>query len=95
MKVYLIAEKARRQPVFIMSIAPAADMPNQEVPADWVTDDNKPVQFNLNFEFGEAEVDDAIAKYLLERGMVKRTRLLLPRLEPLDELQPTLPGFVG
>lgn len=85
MKVYHLGEKARRQKVFIMSVAPAADMRNQEVPSDWVDGDNKPVQFNLEFNYGEAEVEDSIAKYLVDKNLCVRTRLHLPPLPVLED----------
>jgi hypothetical protein len=84
MKVYLTGEKARRQPVFFMSVAPAATVSNHEVPAHWVDDQNKPVQFNIEFAFGEAEVEDSIARYLLEHELVKKSKLLLPPLPTLE-----------
>jgi len=77
MKVYLAGEKARRQPSFIMSVAPAATVQNDEMPHHWF-DNGKPVQFNLEFIYGEAEVEDSIARYLLQEGLVKRTALILP-----------------
>ena len=83
MKVYLAGEKPRAQPSFIMCVAPAATAQNQEVPAHWVDDKNNPVQFNIEFVHGSAEVEDSIARYLLEQGLVKRTALIIP------------PSFVG
>lgn len=81
MKVYILGEKPRNQPSFIMCIAPAATVTQQEVPASWVDGDNKPVQFNIEFKFGEAEVEDSIGRYLVESGLVRKTKLFLPRLE--------------
>lgn len=85
MKVYLVGEKPRRQAAFIMSVAPAATVRNEEVSAHWVDDKNNPVQFNIEFNHGEAEVEDSIAKYLLAQGLVKRTKLLMPRLDMTTE----------
>lgn len=88
MKVYALGQKARISPSFLMVIAPAGDVQNQEVPSHWVDENNKPVQFNINFEFGAAEVDDTIGRYLIEKGLAKRTSLILPRQDgeqiPLD-----------
>lgn len=86
MKVYTTGEKPSRQPSFTMSVAPAATAHNEEVPAHWVDDKNNPVQFNIEFKFGEAEVEDGLAKYLIANGYAKRTRLLLPREVSDDEL---------
>lgn len=78
MKVYLEGEKPRAQASFIMCVAPAAVAHNQEVPADWVDDKNNPVQFNIEFNYGEAEVDDSIGRWLVEQQLVKKTKLILP-----------------
>ncbi len=97
MKVYLTGEKARRQASFVMSVAPAATVHNQEVPAHWVDDKNNPAQFNIEFIYGEAEVEDSIAKYLLEQGLVKRTALILPPsfVEPGAQLALDVNGFLN
>lgn len=81
MKVYTTGEKPSRQSSFIMSVAPAATAVNQEVPGHWVDDKNNPVQFTIEFKYGEAEVEDGLARYLLEQGLVKKSRLRLPRLD--------------
>lgn len=86
MKVYHAGEKVRNQSSFIMSVAPAATVQNQEVPAHWVDDKNNPVQFTIEFKFGAAEVDDSIARYLLENELVRRSPLLLPTDSPQEFL---------
>jgi len=87
MKVYYPGEKAQRQPSFVMSVAPAATVQNQEVPRDWVDDLNNPVQFNVEFVYGVAEVPDELGRYLIENDLVRKTQLVLPG----DHLpQPTL-----
>lgn len=90
MKVYHAGTKVRRQKSFMMSVAPAADLGrNQEAQSDWVDRENNPVQFNIEFTYGEAEVDDSIGKYLIDKGYCLRTRLILPRLEEASpELSP-------
>lgn len=85
MKVYATGVKPSRQPTFIMSIAPAATT-RGDVPSNWVDDKNNPVQFNVEFKFGEAEVEDSLGKYLVENGLVRRSRLVLPRELSDDEL---------
>lgn len=91
MKVYLAGEKQRRQKTFIMSVAPAATVRDQEIPAHWLEGkDNLPKQFNVEFSYGEAEVEDDIGRYLLEAGVARRTKLHLPRDEPTDEYDPAL-----
>lgn len=77
MKVYYPGEKAQRQPSFIMCVAPAATVQNQEVPREWVDDLNNPVQFTIEFIFGAAEVSDSMGKYLYENGLVRKTQLIM------------------
>jgi hypothetical protein len=61
-------------------IAPAGHLPNQfEGPTWW---DNsreppRPVQFEIVFHHGEAEVEDPIGKYLIATGMAQKSRLVL------------------
>jgi hypothetical protein len=86
MKVYATGEKPSRQPVFLMSVAPAATVRNREVPAHWVDDNNNPVQFNIEFKYGAAEVEDDIGQYLVDSELARRTRLILPRQLNDDEL---------
>jgi hypothetical protein len=85
MKVYTTGTKPARQPSFIMSIAPAATV-SGDVPSNWVDDKNNPVQFNIEFKFGEAEVEDGLGKYLVENGLVRLSRLVLPRELSDEEL---------
>ena len=49
-----------------------------EVPVDWVDDENNPRQFTIEFTRGKAEVDDKIGKYLIDRGLAKKTKLIIP-----------------
>lgn len=90
MKVYHPGEKCRKQASFIMAVAPAATAQNQEVPVHWVDDKNQPIQFMVEFQYGVAEVDDVMGRYLVEEGLVHKTKLLLPRMtsfaETLNEL---------
>lgn len=50
-------------------------------PVDWMEEvdgEMKPRQIPVVFHFGQAEVDDAIGKYMLARGLVQPTRLVIP-----------------
>lgn len=79
MKVYLPNAVAKTQSVHLLHICPAGHLKGQEMPSDWVDDENKPVNFTIKFQFGEAEVPSEIGKYLVEYGMAKKTPLILPR----------------
>lgn len=81
MKIYCMGDKPSQQASFTMSIAPAAVVQNTEVPAHWVEqsgDKIVPVQFNIEFIYGVAEVEDSLAKFLLQHGLAKRSRLIVP-----------------
>jgi hypothetical protein len=67
-----------------MSVAPAGDKTfvKGEVPAAWVDDENRPVNIAVNFTFGVADVDDELGRYLVARGLAKKTRIL----ETADEV---------
>lgn len=78
MKVYLPGTGAKTSPSHMLSVAPAADTKG-EVPADWVNNDNEPLQFRIQFKFGVAEVDDRMGRYLIERGICRKTALILSR----------------
>lgn len=95
MKVFIDGHRARRQESFMMCIAPAADVVNQEVPLHWVDRDNRPVQFNIEFKHGVAEVEDGLGAYLIEKGYAKKTPLIMPALPPEQSvagLDPTISG---
>jgi hypothetical protein len=78
MRVYTTGEKTSRQKSFIMCINPAAHLAGQEVPSDWVDEKNNPVEFNIEFIYGEAHVSDSIGKYLVKHGMAARSKLIIP-----------------
>lgn len=78
MRVYLTGERQKSQPVHRMLVAPAADLRGQEVPVDWVDDENTPVTLTVEFHFGVAEVDTGLGKYLVSRGLAARSKLILP-----------------
>ncbi|WP_024516836.1 hypothetical protein [Bradyrhizobium sp. Tv2a-2] len=75
MKVY----SRGSNPTSTLYICPAADTTG-EVPAEWVDDNNSPLQFTIEFRHGAAEVPDPIGKYLIARGYAKKTKLILPTL---------------
>lgn len=81
MIVYVTGEKARQQASYILSICPARHLEGQEVPTDWVNDKNEPIEFNVEFVFGKAEVPDNIGRYLVQHEMATFSRLIRPLQE--------------
>ena len=62
-----------------MHISPAADPRIKgEVPTEWVDDKNAPLTFQVEFVRGKAEVDDNIGNYLIEQGLAKKSKIILP-----------------
>ena len=81
MHVFATGAKAVKQKSFIMSICPAKHLEGQgEMPSDWVDDKNAPLEFNVEFVFGKADVPDSIGKYLVKHQLAKKSRLILPEL---------------
>jgi hypothetical protein len=63
-----------RQPV-------GTDGKRADPPADWVDyvdGETKPKQIPVKFFHGQAEVPDLLGKYMVERGLAQKTRLILP-----------------
>jgi hypothetical protein len=85
MKVYLTGRKPRQQADFIMCVAPAALVRNQEIPEHWLEANGSHVQMKLEFKYGEAEIEDGVAELLIKHGYVVKSKLLLPRLPPSPE----------
>ena len=81
MTIYYRSFKAQRYG-HRMTVAPAGDKAfvKSEVPADWVDADNNPIQFEVVFNAGrgDAEVDDRLGRYMVERGLASKTFLLQP-----------------
>lgn len=70
-------------PFHVVTIAPAAHFPGREsYPTEWLdrTDPKnpKPAQIHVEFHYGEAEVDDSVAKYMLDLGLAQKTRYIAP-----------------
>lgn len=80
MLIYLPHKKATHT----MFVCPAGDKDffrNQEVPSEWVDDDNKPITFEVEFRKGRAEVDDKLGKYMTDRGLARKTKFIRPEDE--------------
>lgn len=79
MLVYLHGSTSTPPPArHVVYIAPAADLRGQEVPTAWVDHDNKPIQIEVLFQHGTAEVDDEVGKYLIKSGQAQKSRLVMP-----------------
>ena len=78
MIVYTTGEKSSQQKSFIMSICPGRHLEGQELPSDWVDEKNNPIEINVEFIYGKANVSDSIGKYLIKHQMAARTRLIMP-----------------
>lgn len=87
MKVYVMGLKAARQATYTVSIAPAATIRNGEIPQHWFDEKGAPLQMNIEFTNGEAEVEDGIGEYLIKQGLARRSRLALPRVDELSEAE--------
>lgn len=77
MFVYLPHKKANHT----VHICPAGDKDfiKGEIPSDWVDDENKPRTFIITFVHGKAEIDDKLGKYMIERGLARKSKLILPQ----------------
>jgi hypothetical protein len=81
MIVYTTGDKAAKQAAFIMSICPARHLEGQgEMPSEWVDEQNKPIEFNVEFNHGRADVPENIGKYLIKHQLAKKSRLIIPEL---------------
>lgn len=83
MKVYLPHDGTRPpSPSHLMTVAPAAHLAQidgeTDVPLEWVTADNKPLTFTVEFHHGEADVADNLGRYLLKAKLARKTRLVTP-----------------
>jgi hypothetical protein len=77
-KVYLHSDAAERAKRYIVTIAPAGDTDfvGGEIPAAWTYADGRPKQFEIDFAHGVAEVNDELGRYMVDRGIAKRHRML-------------------
>ncbi len=65
----------RNKRAHTMFVQPASDAQSSE----FVDKDTKrPIMFTVVFEYGKAEVRDSLGQYMLDRGMAKRSPLILP-----------------
>ena len=78
MKIYNTGSKAAAMPAFFMSVSPARHLEGQEIPSEWMTDKKEPIDFQIEFKFGKAEVDKNLGEYMIKYGYASRTKLIIP-----------------
>jgi len=71
MKVYTPGARGKQ----IMFVEPGREFPVSE----FVDEHGKAKQFQIPFVNGEASVDDQIGQYMLDKGIAKRSPLILPQ----------------
>jgi hypothetical protein len=83
MVIYSTSESAHKLAVSRIYIKPGFEVPDGA--SDWYEDEakTKPIQFQVIFENGRAEVPDSVGKWLLAQGMAKKSRLILPAVSRL------------
>jgi hypothetical protein len=87
MKVYLHSDSAEKAARCIITIAPASDeafVKPADISADWQLANGQPKQFEINFGFGVAEGRDDFGRYMVERGIAHRHRMLRKVRQPFD-----------
>lgn len=67
--------EARKQPSHLLFVAPGQTAPDV---SNWKDAAGKPIMFKVEFKFGTAEVTRQLGKYLVNEGLAKRSRLILP-----------------
>lgn len=78
MKVYAVGER-QQTGAQTLHICPAAHVGEKAAcPLSWFTDEGEPMNFNVTFQNGEAEVEDSIGKYLLAYKLARKSRLIIP-----------------
>jgi hypothetical protein len=78
MKIYLHGDNAEGSARYVVTIAPAADTKfvSGEMPKDWTNADGSPKQIEIVFSFGAAEVSDSDGRYMVDRGIAHKHRML-------------------
>jgi hypothetical protein len=95
MRIFLHGDAAEKSARYVVTISPAGDTDfvGGELPAAWTLADGRPKQFEIAFAFGAAEVQDDLARYMVDRGiahkhrMLRKVRKLFDRFgKPLEEV---------
>lgn len=78
MKVYAAGERQQRG-AQTLHINPAAHIGEKAAcPEEWFNEAGEPLNFNITFQDGVAEVTDPIGRYLVAHRLARKTRLILP-----------------
>jgi hypothetical protein len=86
MRVYYHSERAQSSASYPVTVSPAGDtafVKGVDVLEDWRLADGRPKQFEIVFKFGAAEVDDALARYMVTRGIAHKHRNWLGSIKKL------------
>jgi hypothetical protein len=76
MRVYLHSARAESCAAYRVTVSPAGDSTfTKDIRPEWRHADGSPKQFELSFSYGAAEVDDALGKYMVARGIAHKGRL--------------------
>ena len=54
-------------------VSPGVDHPDV---SEWVGENRKPKQFEILFMNGQAEVDDKLGEYLIEKGLASKSKII-------------------
>lgn len=76
--VYLRGEAAQRKASTSLFICPAADGRISDAPSEWLTEDRKPLQMEVEFNYGRAEVASNLGEYLVRLGLAGWSPLIIP-----------------
>lgn len=76
MRVFIHGSENRPPvPLHVMTVNPANHAQGkEEVPREWVDENNRGRDFTIEFVHGEATVDPRLGKYLIDVGLAHRTR---------------------
>jgi hypothetical protein len=78
MTIYLHSDNAERSPRYVVTVAPAGDekFVSSEDAAKWRNADGSPKQIEVIFAYGKAEESSDLERYMVDRGIAKRHRML-------------------
>lgn len=79
MKIYLHSENAEKSPKYPVIVSPAGDdefVSSENCLKEWRNAKSDPVQFHINFVYGAADVESSLAKYMVDRGIAHKNRIL-------------------